>query len=309
MPLGSPLARAGSSFCGGASWHWASVTVASSRVHSSSWHLGAAVVTSDAETGAGAGLQAEASASIAIVASDLSFTTVYDDIQGRCRTRSTSPRSKPECPWYQGKSTKRLLDGYRIFPGDPYADENALIEKLLKDTWANVKTFGPTIDALAPDKQIRFVRALMIHLAMMGAGEALTRDEVKAMKGEWSMNYDLKLSHFIRDYSKDWLKRDIPFTEDDLCAQLRLLTFLNYNAQGGAAHPTDVMQRHNLYPFKQLFKHITKLAKKNRNKPGLVRALRDFRGSLKWHAEKRDSQEQALARDLIAKTDDVLSKS
>jgi hypothetical protein len=141
---------------------------------------------------------------------------------------------------------------------------------------------------------------------MMGAGEVCTAAEVKAMKGETSMNYDLKLSHLIRDYSKEWMKGDIPFTEDDLTEYLRLLTYLNYNVGDSVPRQTDVMQRHNLFPFKQLFKHITKFAKKTRDKPRLLLALRDFRGSLKWHAEKRDSEEQALAKDLIAKTDLLL---
>jgi hypothetical protein len=141
----------------------------------------------------------------------------------------------------------------------------------------------------------------------MGAGEVCTPAEVKAKKGESSMNYDLKLSHFIRDYSKEWFKRDIPFTEADLSEYLRLLTYLNYNADWAAGRsPTDIMYRYNLFPFKQFFKHITRFAKANRDKPNLLKALRDFRGSLKWHAEKRDSQEKALAEDLIAKTDLLL---
>jgi len=213
---------------------------------------------------------------------------------------------KDECSWYKGKSTKKLLDGYRIFPGDPFAEENVLIEKFLKDTWAEVKQWGPTLDALAPEKQIRFVQALFVHLAMMGTGEHCTPAEVKAMKGESSMNYDLKLSHFIRDYSKEWLKKDVPFTEADLCTYLRLLTYLNYNVGPSAPYPTDVMYRYNLYPFKQLFKHIERFVKKNGSTKPLVLALRDFRGSLVWHADERDSQEQKLAKDLLGKVDAIL---
>jgi hypothetical protein len=212
---------------------------------------------------------------------------------------------KAECTWYKGKSTKKLLDGYQIFPGDPYAEENVLIEKFLKDTWGGKKWF-PVVDALEPQKQIRLVKAFFVHLAMMGAGERCTPAEVKAMKGESSMNYDLVLSHFIRDYSKEWLKRDVPFTEDDFSAYLRLLTYLNYNGNDSAPHMTDIVQRHNLYPFKQFFKHITRFAKKNRDKPKLLLALRDFRGSLPWHAKKRDSEEKALAEDLIEKTEALL---
>ena len=73
------------------------------------------------------------------------------------------------------------------------------------------------------------------------------------------------------------------------------MTYLNYNVGDSAAHQTDIMYRHNLFPFKQFFKHVTKFAKKNRDKAGLVRALHAFRGSLKWHAEKRDSKEKELA--------------
>jgi hypothetical protein len=213
---------------------------------------------------------------------------------------------KAECTWYQGKSKKKLLDGYRIFPDDPYADENVIIEKFLKDTWAELKKWAPIVDALGPQKQIRFVKALFVHLAMMGAGECCTAAEVKAMKGESSMNYDLHLSHFIRDYSKQWLKQDIPFTEDDLCAYVRLMTYLNYNVGDSVTHPTDIMYRYNLFPFKQFFKHITKFAKKNRDKPNLLQALRDFRGSLTSHAKERDIEKKALAEDLLAKTDALL---
>jgi hypothetical protein len=95
---------------------------------------------------------------------------------------------KDECAWYQGKSTKKLLDGYAIHPGDPWAEENALIETFLKETWADLKKWGPMLDALGPAKQIRFVQAMLVHLAMMGAGARCTPDEVKAMKGESTMN-------------------------------------------------------------------------------------------------------------------------
>jgi hypothetical protein len=213
---------------------------------------------------------------------------------------------KKECTWYAGTSKKKLLDGYRIFPNDPYAEENVLIEKFLKETWADLRKWRPIIDGLGPPKQIRFVKALFVHLAMMGAGERCTPAEVKSMKGESSMNYDLKLSHLIRDYSKEWMKGDIPFTEQDLADYLRLLTYLNFNATDKASFPTDVVQRHNLFPFKQLWKHVAGFVKKNRDAPVLLKSLRGFRASLKWHADKRDSQEQALARDLIAKTDALL---
>jgi hypothetical protein len=213
---------------------------------------------------------------------------------------------KDECAWYKGKSTKKLLDGYKIFAGDPWAEENALIEKFLKKDFYELRDWAPTaIDPLAQDKKIRLIQAMLVHLAMMGTGERCTPAEVKAMKGESSMNYDLKLSHFIRDFSKEWLKGDVPFTEADLCACLRVLTYLNYNATDKAPYPTDVMYRHNLYPFKQLFKHVTGFAKKNRNPAALVSALKDFRGSLVWHA-KRDSQEQKLAKDLLEKVDAIL---
>lgn len=213
---------------------------------------------------------------------------------------------KDECAWYKGKSTKKLLDGYEIHPGDPFAEENVLIEKFLKETWAELKVWRPVIDGLAPEKQIRFVQALFVHLAMMGTGARCTPAEVNAMKGESTMNYDLKLSHFIRDYSKEWLKGDVPFTETDLCTYLRLLTYLNYNATDAAAFPTDVVQRHNCYPFKQLFRHVERFVKKNGPTKPLVLALRDFRGSLVWHADKRDSQEQKLAKDLLDKVDAIL---
>jgi len=213
---------------------------------------------------------------------------------------------KDECAWYKGKSPKKLLDGYAIHPGDPWAEENALIETFLKETWADLKKWGPTIDALPAEKRIRFVQAMLVHLTMMGTGARCTRDEVEAMKGESTMNYDLKLSHFIRDYSKTWLKGDVPFTETDLCAYLRLLTYLNYNATDAATFPTDVIQRHNQYPFKQLFKHVERFAKKNRDKDALIKALRDFRGSLVWHADTRSSEEQKLAKDLLGKVDAIL---
>ena len=214
---------------------------------------------------------------------------------------------KDECSWYKGKSTKKLLDGYEIFPGDPWAEENVLIEKFLKETWAELRKWGPMIDALPREKQIRFIQAMLVHLAMMGTGARCSPAEVKAMKGGSSMNYDLKLSHFIRDYSKEWLKGDVPFTEADLCAYLRLLTYLNYNATSAATHPTDVINRYNCYPFKQLFnKHVAGFAKKNKNPASLLKALKDFRGSLVWHASKRDSQEQKLAKDLLDKVDAIL---
>jgi hypothetical protein len=213
---------------------------------------------------------------------------------------------KKECTWYAGKSTKKLLDGYRIFPNDPHAEENALIEKMLNETWNDMRKWQPMIDALPQEKRIRFVKALFVHLAMMGAGEHCTPAEVKALNGESSMNYDLKLSHFIRDYSKEWMKGEIPFTETDLADYVRLLTYLNFNATDTATFSTDIIQRHNQFPFKQFFKHVARYVKKNREAPVLTRSLRDFRASLKWHADKRDSQEQALARDLIDKTDAVL---
>jgi hypothetical protein len=214
---------------------------------------------------------------------------------------------KTECSWYKGKSSKKLLDGYKIFPGDPWAEENALIEIILKKDFYELRDWRPkTIDVLAPEKKIRLIQALFVHLAMMGAGEHCTPAEVKALKGESSMNYDLVLSHFIRDNSKVWLKGDMPFTEADLAAHLRVLTYLNYNATDKAAFATDVVQRHNQYPFKQLFKHIERFAKKNRDKDALVKALRDFRGSLVWHANERTSEEQKLAKDLLAKVDAIL---
>jgi hypothetical protein len=212
-----------------------------------------------------------------------------------------------ECSWYKGKSTKKLLDGYRIFPRDPWAAENGLIETFLKKDFYKLREWQPTaIETLAPEKKIRLIQAMLVHLAMMGTGERCTPAEVKAMKGETSMNYDLKLSHFIRDFSKEWLKGDVPFTEADLAACLRVLTYLNYNATDTAPYPTDVIQRHNLYPFKQLFKHVTNFAKKNRDTPVLILALRDFRGSLVWHAKKRTSEEQKLAKDLLDKVDAIL---
>lgn len=212
---------------------------------------------------------------------------------------------RKECTWYTGKTTKKLLDGYEIHAGDPYAEENERIEAFLNETWADMKKWRPIIDALAPEKQIRFIQAMFVHLAMMGTGARCTEAEVKALKGESSMNYDLKLSHFIRDYSKEWLKGNVPFTQEDLLEYLRLLTYLNYNAGDRVPYSTDIMYRYNLFPFKQFFKHLVKFAKKNPKSPVFVRALRDFRGSLGWHA-KRTSQEQALANDLIAKTEDLL---
>lgn len=158
---------------------------------------------------------------------------------------------KNECGWYKGKSTKKLLDGYQIFPGDPWAEENELIEKLLKDTWAELKKWGPMIDALAPEKQIRFVQALFVHLAMMGTGARCTPAEVKAMKGE--------------------------------------STILEGVAQEGRA-----------------VHGVERYVKKNGATKPLVLALRDFRGSLVWHADERDSQEQKLAKDLLGKVDAIL---
>jgi hypothetical protein len=214
---------------------------------------------------------------------------------------------KDECAWYKGKSTKKLLDGYRIFPGDPWEEENALITTFLEKDFYALREWHPkAIETLAPEKKIRLIQAMFVHLAMMGAGERCTPAEVKSMKGESSMNYDLKLSHFIRDNSKVWLKGDVPFTEADLAAYLRLLTYLNYNATDAATFSTDVIQRHNCYPFKQLFKHIERFVKKNKNPMQLVLALRDFRGSLVWHAKNRDSEEQKLAKDLLEKVDVIL---
>ena len=214
---------------------------------------------------------------------------------------------KAECDWYKGKSTKKLLDGYQIFPADPWAEENALIKTFLEKDFYELREWQPkAIDTLAQDKKIRLIQAMLVHLAMMGTGARCTPAEVKAMKGESTMNCDLKLSHFIRDYSKAWLKGDVPFTEADLAAYLRLLTYLNYNATDTAPFPTDVIQRHNCYPFKQLFKHIERFVKKNRNPGALVLALRDFRGSLVWHAKERSSEEQKLAKDLLGKVDAIL---
>jgi hypothetical protein len=40
----------------------------------------------------------------------------------------------------------------------------------------------------------------------------------------------------------------------------------------------------------------------------LLRALKDFRGSLVWHDKKRDSQEKKLAKDLLDKVDAIVGR-
>src|SRR5262249_54973016 len=74
---------------------------------------------------------------------------------------------KDECAWYKGKSTKKLLDGYKIHPGDPWAEENALIEKYLQKDFYKLREWTPTaIDTLPQQKKIRLIQAMLVHLAM-----------------------------------------------------------------------------------------------------------------------------------------------
>ncbi len=209
---------------------------------------------------------------------------------------------KKECTWYRGKGTKRLFDGYRILPNDPYEGESLVIEKLLKDQFT-VEDALKLLDAT----RMRLVRAAFVHLLLMEAGESFSREELKQIPGaEDIRHYDLVLSHFIRDLSKEWLKQEVDFTEGDLCDHLRFLTYANFNSQGNSrVSGIDTIHRYNQYPHKLLMRHVARFAKKNKNH-SLAQPLRDYQSSLRWHAKTREKKEKALAQDLIKKVDALL---
>jgi hypothetical protein len=205
-----------------------------------------------------------------------------------------------ECSWYKGSEKKRLFDGYRIFPSDPYAAQNVLIDKLHRDQFE-----VSDAQQLPPAEQIRLVEAALVHLVMMGAGEGLSRAELEKVKGAESIrHYNYVLSHFIRDFGKEWFKGEIPFTEADLKEHLRLLTFLNFEGQNEYSK-CDVVHRHNQYPFRGLVTQVNRFLKKNKTH-ALDQALKDLQASLQWHAKERESAEAKLAGDMIKKLDAAL---